>query len=909
VNLKTKRQKGLQFQVILPILLGIFSILLITLFVTERITLRFSEEYAYKRLQAEAMEIEIMLYQQDALTVTPPQKAPQLLFSPPKNLLSPFPELPESLPFAIFFSDNELRSSIVFNIDSATLEKLKGIKSNAQNFQLLEIDRDREFFVLFKKLNRGELFVLLNKKEIPGLQSLELMKEAIAGGGLLILLLTSIILRTNIIKPIKDLINDLNSGSPLRQTGIKELDQLGSSFNIQMKELEGRSERYLMLHKIAVELNSLADIKGVLKNILDYSKDILRAEYAALALYDQNGRFSDLITSGVRSAQEVLPQGKGILQFMQLSLTPVRISDIKTHPAFSGSLPPWHPDIKSFLGYPVFSSNGRPVGALYFANKLQDSDDGNKGEFTLEDESILKAISADIAVAMEREYALEELKRAKRIIDSAFDVIVITDVDGNIVYVNDAFERVTGYQRTEVLGKNPRILKSGLHEMSFYRDLWQTILSGNAWKGEFINKKKSGELYNTSASIFPLFSGSERITHFVSIQRDITEEKKLYEQLLRAQKMEAIGTLASGIAHDFNNILASILGYAELLKDALPEESELFRYADIIDKSAQRGADLAKKILTVTRKEKAEFRSVNLNDIIFEIAEILRKSIPKEITLELKLKEGLPNVRADYSQMSQVIMNLAINAKDAMPDGGRLLIATDIVGSENGAANGWGPQKGANFVKLTVEDTGTGIPQELQSKVFDPFFTTKEPGKGTGLGLYIVHSVVTNHGGYINLYSEPGRGTRFNIYLPVYLEEAPEDTSPQVIDEEVSGTVLIIDDEPYICDLYRDILSKAGFTVFTATNPSEGIRLFKENRIDAVILDLIMPKMSGREVFQILKGLNKEENPKIILSSGYSAELYSEVSTMLSSGAKAFIQKPVSPRTLLLTVKRSLKEG
>lgn len=888
MNLKPKRQKSLQFKVILPILSGIFSIILITLLVTERITLRFSEEYAFKRLQAEAMELEILLYHQDTL------KNLQTIISP------------ENLPFAVFFSENKAPSSIVFNIDSATLEKLKGIKANAQNFQILEIDRDREFFILFKRLNRGELFVLLNKKEIPGLKSLELMKEAIAGGGLLILLLTSIILRTNIIKPIKNLINDLNSGSPLRQTGIKELDQLGSTFNAQMEELERRSEHYIMLHKVAVELNSLGDIKGVLKNILDYSKDILKAEYAALALYDQNGRFSDLITSGVSSAQKVLPQGKGILQLMQLSLTPVRISDIKNHPAFSGSLPEGHPDIKSFLGYPVFSSNGRPIGALYFANKLPDS--GNIGEFTLEDESILKAISADIAVAMEREYALEELKRFKRIIDSAFDVIVITDVDGNIVYVNDAFERVTGYKKVEVLGQNPRILKSGLHDMNFYRNLWQTLLSGNAWKGEFINKKKSGELYNTSASIFPLFSSSGKITHFVSIQRDITEEKKLYEQLLRAQKMEAIGTLASGIAHDFNNILTSILGYAELLKDSLSSERELFRYADIIDKSAQRGADLAKKILTVTRKEKAEFRSVNLNDIILETAEIIKNSIPKEITLELKLKEGLPNVKGDHSQLSQVIMNLAINARDAMPNGGRLLIATDLVGSENGAANGMEAQKGANFVKLTVEDTGTGIPQELQTKVFDPFFTTKESGKGTGLGLYIVYSVITNHGGYINLYSEPGKGTRFNIYLPVYLEEAPEDTIPQVIDEEVSGTVLIIDDEPYICDLYKDILSKAGFTVFTATDPLEGIKLFKENRIDAVILDLIMPKMNGREVFQILKGLNKEENPKIILSSGYSAEIYSEISTMLSSGAKAFIQKPVSPKTLLLTVKRSLKE-
>ncbi|MDA8214126.1 MAG: ATP-binding protein, partial [Nitrospiraceae bacterium] len=278
----------------------------------------------------------------------------------------------------------------------------------------------------------------------------------------------------------------------------------------------------------------------------------------------------------------------------------------------------------------------------------------------------------------------------------------------------------------------------------------------------------------------------------------------------------------------------------------------------------------------------------------------------KEIELDVRLEDGLPNIKADYSQIGQVILNLAINARDAMPDGGRLVIATSLVGGENGAANGLKPANGVNFVRLTVEDTGTGIPKDYQGKIFDPFFTTKDPGKGTGLGLYMVHSIVTNHGGYINLYSEPNRGTRFNVYFPAYLAKMEEVKEEEGIIEGKGETVLVIDDEAYICDLYTDVLTMAGYNVIRATEPREGVKIFKENpHIDLVILDLVMPQMNGREVFQILMKLNPEA--RVILSSGYSAELFADINKLITSGAKAFMQKPVSPNTLLSTISKVLR--
>jgi CheY-like chemotaxis protein len=261
----------------------------------------------------------------------------------------------------------------------------------------------------------------------------------------------------------------------------------------------------------------------------------------------------------------------------------------------------------------------------------------------------------------------------------------------------------------------------------------------------------------------------------------------------------------------------------------------------------------------------------------------------------------------DPSQMQQVIMNLAVNARDAMPNGGRLIIETAVVGTENGAANGIPDSKGGGFIKLSVSDTGTGMDTETQRKIFDPFFTTKETGKGTGLGLYIVHSVISNHGGYVNLYSEPNKGTRFNIYLPI-TKTVDIEESDKADDIMGSETILVIDDEANVRELCKDMLEPLGYTVLLAGNGSDGINIFRamKDKISLVIIDMIMPKMGGSEVFQALKTIKPDI--KVVLCSGYSHEGFAGIDKLLKSGASGFVQKPFTRHSIAQAIKKALSE-
>jgi CheY-like chemotaxis protein/two-component sensor histidine kinase len=327
----------------------------------------------------------------------------------------------------------------------------------------------------------------------------------------------------------------------------------------------------------------------------------------------------------------------------------------------------------------------------------------------------------------------------------------------------------------------------------------------------------------------------------------------------------------------------------------------------IIHEAAKRGAEFGKKILTISRKERMEAKPVNLNDIVKNSLELLQSSFPKNIEIVTNFMEDIPLIKADASQMQQVIINLAVNARDAMPDGGKLVLETSVSGPDAGAEESGRPE-GGGLVKLSVSDTGMGIDKETQTRIFDPFFTTKEVGKGTGLGLYIVHSIVANHGGQINLYSEPSRGTRFTIYLPIAISAGAK--VPTGVEEiKGTGTVLVIDDEHVVRETCRDMLVSLGYAVLLAESGNMGLNMYRENQgvISLVILDMVMPKMDGSAVFGALKAMNP--GVKVLLHSGYNRGNIADVDELLKRGAAGFIQKPFSLHDIGIAIKKTISRA
>ena len=483
---------------------------------------------------------------------------------------------------------------------------------------------------------------------------------------------------------------------------------------------------------------------------------------------------------------------------------------------------------------------------------------------------------------------------------------MITDREGLIEYVNPAFEALTGYSPGELMGQTPRVLKSGQQTADLYKELWQTILSGNVFRCTMVNRKKSGDVFVAEKTVTPLRDNDGRITHFISNDRDITDRRRMENQLQQGQKMDAIGKLAGGVAHDFNNLLMVISSYAELMLDSLAPQHPLRRNVDEIQKASRRAADLTRQLLAFGRKQMQTLQLLDLNLIIEDINKMLPRLIGEDIELVFVPGKKLGKVKADPVQIEQVLMNLVANARDAMPKGGKLVIETASLRLDEPYVQAHSIVPPGEYVLLTVTDSGTGIAPEHLLHIFEPFYTTKEEGKGTGLGLATVYGIVKQNSGFIWVYSEPGLGTTFKIYLPRVRQAklAPQPTVPSEGSPRGCETLLLAEDEEAVRRSAREFLSLQGYVVLEAANGAEALALARtyHGRIHLMITDVVMPQMGGARLAAELAPARPDM--RVLFVSGYAEATFQRHGEI--DVTTHFLQKPFSLKAMARKIREVL---
>jgi PAS domain S-box-containing protein len=511
----------------------------------------------------------------------------------------------------------------------------------------------------------------------------------------------------------------------------------------------------------------------------------------------------------------------------------------------------------------------------------------------------------------EQRTAVESLRKLSQAVEKSADLVIITNREGIIEYVNPAFEALTGYRHEEVCGQSPRLLKSGEQGPEVYQEMWKTIAAGKIFRGILVNRKKNGDLFYLEQSICPLRDSAGQVTHFISNGRDLTERLRLEAQLLQAQKMDAIGRLAGGVAHDFNNLLTIITSYSELALDAVSQASALEAKIHEILQAARRAAELTRQLLAFSRKQPQALRVVELNQVVNNITKTLRRLIGEDIELSFRPGKDLGRVRVDPVQIEQILMNLAANARDAMPQGGHLRIETSsvVLDDEYIQAKPAVIAKGP-YARITVSDNGAGIPREDLPHIFEPFYTTKPLGEGTGLGLATVYGIVKQNQGFIWVYSEPGQGSMFKIYLPCVtknkLTAEAEDSKPET-PARGSETILLVEDEPAVRRATAEFLSRQGYTVLEAKDGLDALAAAKNyaSTIHLAVTDVVMPNMSGGQLAKELGRLRPQT--RLLFVSGYAGK------TVLDHNVfdleTNFLQKPYSLRQLSAKIREALSRG
>jgi len=649
------------------------------------------------------------------------------------------------------------------------------------------------------------------------------------------------------------------------------------------QQLEEQKRELLALNTIAEAVNRSVEISLLLEEAIREVRRLLDVDFGWI-YHVEGGRLVLRASDGVASAPLLIIESD--IEADSNDIVWARSPRTSQKPRGRANASKWQFGAIAAWGSVPITMKDRFAGVIIVASKT-------RGEIMEKQLGLMGAFSNQIGVALENATLFEQLRKSEErymdLFEHSPDMSHIVTREGIIVSCNQTETDRLGYQKENLVGFSVLALyplQYHLAAKALVHDVFESRREVSGLEEQFLTK--SGEVVDVSVITSIVYDESRKPAFMRVVARDITEKKKLESKILHAQRIDSIGNLAGGIAHDFNNILTSILGSTAIMKRKMRKSNTWYHFADIIETAAKRGAGLTRQLLTFARKSTPQVRPVIVNDIVEETLRLFERSIDKSIAVRKDLSDDMAIIKGDDGQIQQALLNLLINARDAMPNGGTIEISSQIVGSDVHHSSVFGEPRAGDFASIIVRDNGVGMNQEVQQRIFEPFFTTKE--KGTGLGLSVVYGVVNSHGGFITMQSDPERGSQFSMFFPLLADrEKFQRALKQQRLQQGHERILVVDDEEHVSEMISRMLQHLGYKVLVVHSGQEALVLFgKKTRIDAVILDMNMPTMSGKETFERLKEIRPDV--RVIVSTGYSNE--SLEPTPLNNLVDGFLQKP-----------------